>query len=70
MRNKWVIKRLNKMLSESNGTVSIDTLYDGCLSLRQSPTRQHISTILSSMKHVEFVEEGVWRLKDETTTDN
>lgn len=70
MRNKWVIKRLNKMLSESNDTVSIDTLYDGCLTLKQSPTRQHISTILSSMKNVEFVEEGVWRLKYETTTDN
>jgi hypothetical protein len=70
MRNKWIIKRLNKMLSESNGTVSINTLYDGCLSLKQSPTRQHIGTILSSMKGVEFVEEGVWRLKDETPTDN
>ena len=70
MRNKWVIKRLNKMLSESNGTVSIETLYDGCLSLKQSPTRQHLSTILSSMKNVEFVKEGMWRLKDETTTDN
>ena len=58
------------MLSESNGTVSINALYDGCLSLKQSPTRQHISTILSSMKGVEFVEEGVWRLKDEATTDN
>ena len=58
------------MLSESNGTVSINTLYDGCLSLKQSPTRQHISTILSSMKSVEFVEEGVWRVKDEATTDN
>ena len=70
MRNKWVIKRLNKMLRESNDTVSIETLYVGCLSLKQSPTRQHISTILSSMKDVEFVEEGVWRLKDETATDN
>jgi hypothetical protein len=70
MRNKWVIKRLNKILNESNGTVSIDALYDGCLSLKQSPTRQHISTILSSMKNVQFVEEGVWRLKDETPTDN
>ena len=70
MRNKWVIKRLNKILNESNGTVSIDTLYDGCLSLKQSPTRQHISTILSSMKNVQFVEEGVWRLKNETPTDN
>ena len=70
MRNKWVIKRLNKMLNETHGPVSIDTLYDGCLSLKQSPTRQHIGVILSSMKNVEFVEEGVWRLKNETPNDN
>tara|TARA_Y100000004_G_scaffold180887_1_gene225987 strand:- start:439 stop:651 length:213 start_codon:yes stop_codon:yes gene_type:complete len=70
MRNKWIIKRLKKMLNESKGAVSIDTLYNGCLSLKQSPTRQHIGVILSSMKNVEFVEEGVWRLKDETPTDN
>ena len=70
MRNKWVIKRALKMLKEAEESLSIEELYEGVFSLKQSPTRQHLSVILSSLPEVVTEGNGQWRLKHETPTDN
>lgn len=70
MRNKWIVNRVMKMLREAENTMSTEQLYEGVFSLKQSPTRQHLSVILSSLPNVIAEGNGLWRLKDETPTDN
>lgn len=70
MRNKWVVKRVLKMLRDAENSLSIEELYEGVFSLKQSPTRQHLSVILSSLPDVVTEGNGQWRLKHEAPTDN
>ena len=58
------------MLKEAEESLSIEELYEGVFSLKQSPTRQHLSVILSSLPEVVTEGNGQWRLKHETPTDN
>jgi len=63
MRNKWIVNRLMKMLQNADTMLSIEELYEGVLSLKRCPTRQHLGVILSSLPNVVAEEEGMWRLK-------
>ena len=64
------MKRVMKMLQETDTMLSTEELYEGVLSLKRCPTRQHLGVILSSLPNVVAEGEGLWRLKDETAIDN
>ena len=70
MRNKWIVNRVMKMLREADTMLSTEELYEGVLTLKRCPTRQHLGVILASLTDVVAEGEGLWRLKDETPTDN
>jgi len=58
------------MLQETDTMLSTEELYEGVLSLKRCPTRQHLGVILASLPNVVAEGEGLWRLKDEAATDN
>lgn len=58
------------MLQETNTMLSTEELYEGCLSLKRCPTRQHLGVILSSIPNVVAEGDGLWRLKGEAPIDN
>jgi hypothetical protein len=61
---------LMKMLQEADTMLSTEELYEGVLSLKRCPTRQHLGVILASLPDVINEGEGLWRLKGEAPTDN
>jgi len=79
MRNKRVLTLVKKLLSE-NEVLSTQQIHEQMIGKRYCPSRNHLGTILASLPWVEVdggysVKEGggkrnLWRLKDETPTDN
>ena len=75
MRNKRVLSLVKKLLSEHE-VLSTQEIHEQMIGKRYCPTMGHLATILTSLPWVEV--EGrdnknrtnLWRLKDETPTDN
>ena len=64
------MNRVIKMLQETDTMLSTEELYEGVLSLKRCPTRQHLGVILASLPNVVAEGDGLWRLKDEAAIDN
>lgn len=79
MRNKRVVSVIKKLLSE-NDVMSTRQIREQMIGKKYCPTTGHLGTILASLPWVEVdgeysAKEGggkrnLWRLKDETPTDN
>ena len=78
MRNKRVISMIEKLLSEQK-VMSAEEIHEKMLGKNFCPTKQHLGVILSSLPSVTSdasyksengVPRNLWRLKDETPTDN
>ena len=78
MRNKRVVNMIRKLLTERK-EMSTDGIHQQLLDKSYCPTKQHLGVILASLTFVTsdktFTDEhgsvrNLWRLKDETPTNN
>lgn len=78
MRNKRVVSMIKKLLSEQK-VMSTEEIHGRMVDKKYCPSRKHLGTILASLNFVVSDEtfsnehgsiRNLWRLKDETPTDN
>jgi len=78
MRNKRVISMIEKLLRKGD-VLSTEEIHSSMKGKNYCPTKQHLGVILSSLPSVTSdtsyksengVPRNLWRLKDETPTDN